>query len=94
MQFPIHIEHINGHYSAVLLGGPAIRVTAPSRAEVLVQMRNELFRRVQTGEIVWVDIPAPDPVDFVGILKDDPTLEDLLAEIYRRRDAEPYPGEE
>jgi len=91
MQFPIHIEQVNGHYSAVLVGGPAIRVTAPSRAEVLVRMKNELVRRVQTGEIVWVDIPAPEPVDFVGILKDDPTLEDLRDEIKRRRDAEPYP---
>jgi hypothetical protein len=91
MQFPIHVEQSNGHYSAVLMGGPAIRVTAPSRAEVLVRMKNELVRRVQTGEIVWVDIPAPDPVDFVGILKDDPTLEDLREEMKRRRDAEPYP---
>ena len=91
MQFPIHVEQINGHYSAVLIGGPVIRVTAPSRAEVLVRMRNELVRRVQTGEIVWVDVPAPDSIDFVGILKDDPTLEDLREEIQRRRDAEPYP---
>ncbi|HJZ89489.1 MAG TPA: hypothetical protein VKE40_01365 [Gemmataceae bacterium] len=91
MQFPIQIEQSNGHYSAVLVGGPTIRVTAPSRAEVLVRMKNELVRRVQTGEIVWVDIPAPDPVEFVGILKDDPTLEDLREEIKRRRDADPYP---
>jgi hypothetical protein len=76
------------------LGDPTVRVTAPTRAEALVSMQNELHRRMQSGEIVWLDVPAPEPVDFVGILKDDPTLEELVADIYRRRDAEPYPGEE
>lgn len=94
MRFPIHVEQVNGHYSAVLVGDPAIRVTAPSRAEVLVRIRNELAHRVQTGEIVWVDVPTPEPVEFVGMFKDDPTLEELVSDIYRHREAEPYPGEE
>jgi hypothetical protein len=94
MKFPIQLEQINGHFSASMLGNPALRVDAPSREAALSAMQTEISRRIQLGEIVWLDIPQPGMIDFVGILKDDPTLEELREEIYRQRDSKPYPDYE
>jgi hypothetical protein len=91
MTLPIRIEQVNGLFSASLIGDPAVRVEAPTRATALTQMQFEISRRMQNGEIVFMDIPPAGTVDFVGILKDDPTLDELRDEIYRLRDLEPYP---
>jgi hypothetical protein len=94
MVVPIRVEQVNGHFSAELVGDPTVRVEAPSRAAVLGRMQAELAQRIRTGEIVLLDVPVTGFVDFVGILKDDPTIEDLVKEIYRQRDLEPYPDSE
>ena len=94
MQLPVHVEQVNGHFEAVLLGRPSIRVEAPSRTEALARLRMEISRRLVAGDLVMLDIPVAPLPDIVGILKHDPTLPELVEEIYRQRDAEPYPGEE
>ena len=91
MKFPVRIEQVNGHFSASLVGDPAVRVEAPSRESVLAAMKAELARCIDSGEIVLIDVPSTGVTDFVGILKDDPTLEEMVEEIYRQRDLEPYP---
>lgn len=91
MKFPVQVDQVNGHFSASLLGSPNLRAEGSSREAALSAMQTEISRRVQLGEIVWLDVPPPGMIDFVGILKDDPTLGELRDEIYRRRDLEPYP---
>src|SRR5437868_14535729 len=91
MKYPVQISQLNGKYSASLLGNPTLRVDAPSREAALSAIQTEIARRVQSGESVWLDIPPAGMVDFVGILKDDPTLDELVEEIYGQRDSEPYP---
>ena len=46
------------------------------------------INRPNTSESGLVDFPFDTPVDFMGILADDPTLNELRDEIYRQRDAE------
>ena len=91
MSLPVRIEQLNDHFTASLLGDPNVRVEATSRAAALNQLQFEVSRRLQTGEIVMMDVPSAGLVDFVGMLKDDPTLEELIDDIYRQRDLEPYP---
>lgn len=91
MQFPVHVEQVNGHYEAALLGRPSIRAEAPSRAEALVKLRLQVSQSIHAGDLVLLDISVSKTIDFVGILEHDPTLAELREEIYRNRAAEPYP---
>ncbi len=90
MALSVRVEQVNGHYSASLLGDAAVQVDGPSRESALALLRDEVSRRMAAGELVNLNVPNVG-IDFVGILKDDPTLEDLREEIARQRDLEPYP---
>ena len=90
MTIPIQIEQTNGTFTASVLGNQNIRAVAPSRDEVLAALRNELDRRINVGELTTLDVPSVGVTSFAGIFKDDPTLEEIVNEAYRRRDAEPY----
>ena len=91
MTFPIQIQQTNGTFTASVVGSHDIRAVARTRDEVLAALRQELDRRITVGEITTMDVPAVGVTSFAGIFKDDPTLAELRDEIYRRRDAEPYP---
>ncbi len=88
MILPVHIEQTNGVFTAFVVGDPTVRAEAPTKEAAIASLRADVNRRIAAGEIVLMDL-APLPVTaFAGILKDDPTLDEMVAEIYRQRDAE------
>jgi hypothetical protein len=90
MAFPIFIHQDNGQYTATLLGAPDVRVSAPTRQEALAQMQAALEQRLAAGELVFLDVPAPEGImAAAGKHQDDPFLDDIVEDIYRQRDAEP-----
>lgn len=91
MNIDVKITKANGTFTASVLGDPSIRVEAPNPSVAIQQLRIILERMVHDGELTSIEVSGNGIADFVGILKDDPTLEEMVAEIYRQRDLEPYP---
>jgi hypothetical protein len=90
MSFPIFVQKDNGQYMATLVGVPDVRVSAPTREGAIAQMQAALDQRYSAGEIVFLDVPARQGImALAGKYRDDPTLDDIVEEIYRARDAEP-----
>lgn len=88
MTFTVRIEQSNGSYVASVAGDATLRAQGPTREAVLDRLRSELSRRIDRGEIVILDVPRTGVTTFAGIFKDDPTLDEIVAEAYRQRDAE------
>lgn len=88
MQFPILVEQSNGKFMATLLGGSTLRVQAPTREAVVAQLQAEIHERIRRGELVLLDVPPTGVTSFGGIFRDDPTLDEMVTDIYRQRDAE------
>jgi predicted RNase H-like HicB family nuclease len=91
MSFPVIIHQDNGQFVATLLGAPNMRAIGPTREDVLAKMQDALQQRVSVGELVFLDVlPEEEGImASAGKYRDDPTLSDIRAEIYRERDAEP-----
>ncbi len=72
-------------YTATLLTGPRLSVSAATREEALGKLRHNLERRLAKAEVVTieVDLPhQPNPwVRLAGIYKDNPLFEEFLAEM-------------
>ena len=90
-----------GKYYAVVLNWPDINATGESEQEVLEILRLALHERLAQGRIVHIEVdghiveaePSLHPWSpFLGMWKNDPTFDDLMARIqeYRRElDREP-----
>jgi hypothetical protein len=59
-----------------------------TKEEALTALRTSIHQRLAAGELVLLDVPYRAVTDFAGIFKDDPTLEEMVKEIYRERDAQ------
>ncbi|MCE9556926.1 MAG: hypothetical protein K8T91_26560 [Planctomycetes bacterium] len=53
-------------------------------------MQNELAQKVAAGELVNIDLPPVGVSGLAGLFKDDPTLSEIIDDIYRERDADPH----
>jgi hypothetical protein len=88
MILAVHVDQTNGTFTASVLGDARLRADGPTREAAVASLREEMNRRLVAGEIVLMDL-APLPVTaLAGIWADDPCLEEMVAEIYRQRDAE------
>jgi hypothetical protein len=88
MTFTVRLEQTDGSYVASVAGDASLRVQGSTREVALDRLRTELSRRIDRGEIVILDIPPTGVTSFAGIFKDDPTLDEIVDEAYRQRDAE------
>ncbi|MBO0698659.1 MAG: hypothetical protein J2P46_09710 [Zavarzinella sp.] len=89
MDLLVRLTQVNGHYSASLLGDPEVRAEAPTQEEAIEGLRRQIQEQVDRSEILAVRIDDRHPVTaMAGILRDDPTLDEMIAEIYRQRDEE------
>ncbi len=87
MTFPILVQPHNGRFQASVLGSPAIAADGATKEEALTALRTSLNQRFAKGELVLLDVPYRAVTDFAGLFKDDPTLDDIVKEAYRERDA-------
>ncbi|HKB00613.1 MAG TPA: hypothetical protein VKD90_00275 [Gemmataceae bacterium] len=88
MTITVRIEKSNGLYVASVGGEPSLRAEAPTREAAIGQLESEVARLVDRGELVTIRIPQTGVTSFTGIFKDDPALNEIVAEAYRQRDAE------
>jgi predicted RNase H-like HicB family nuclease len=89
MTYQVFIQQAADHsYRATPLMFPDCTAIGKTRDEALANLRSALSVRLSQGEIVTLEIGEPEHpwMKGAGIFKDDPTFEDLLAEIeaYRR----------
>ncbi len=95
MSILARVRSLHDRFEAYLPADPTIRAEGTTRQEAIQTLRAEVARRYATGELVDLELRTPpSSCEVVGILGHDPTLEELIAEIYRQRDAQPCPGEE
>lgn len=89
MDVPIQVRELNGEFVATILGSDAIRVASKTRSEAIAELRRQLNGRAATGELTTVSLTDHGRPASAGIFADDPTWPELVAEIYRERDAQP-----
>lgn len=84
-----------GVYRATVWGLPDCKASGDTRSEALTNLQQLLTARLETAEIVSLEIDMPKPehpwMKFAGIFKDDPNFDEMLADIEalrRERDAE------
>jgi hypothetical protein len=88
MTFPILVQQQAGGFHASVLGSPAMAAAGATKEEALAALRVNIDQRFAKGELVLLDVPHRAVTDFAGLFKDDPTLDDMVKEIYRERDAQ------
>ncbi len=88
MTFPILVQPHDGRFQASVLGSTAMTADGATKEEALAALRANINERFAKGELVLFDVPYRAVTDFAGLFKDDPTLDDLVKEAYRERDAQ------
>jgi hypothetical protein len=87
MTFPICVSPLNGKFTAVVLGAPEIKAIGATRNAALEALKTELEQHISAGELVLLEVEPEGLLGLAGNYKDDPTLDDIVAEAYRHRDA-------
>jgi hypothetical protein len=76
-----------GRFTAQLVGAVDLHATAPTREEAVEQLRTLIRQRLDSGALVWVEVPRENPLmRWFGHAKDDPTFPEYLEEIRKFRD--------
>ena len=89
MTVSVFVEQTNGQFCASVAGLPHLCCVRPSRTEAIAALQDQLAQKVAAGELVNIELPRLGVAGLAGVLKDDPTLPELIDEIYRERDADP-----
>lgn len=88
MVLPVFVEPWDGQFAATLVGAPTIRAVGPTRAEALTALQADLAQRLAHGELVSLELPPVGVSGLAGKYRTDPTLREICADAYRRRDTE------
>ncbi|HEY1187083.1 MAG TPA: hypothetical protein VGE74_05465 [Gemmata sp.] len=88
MTFPILVQPHAERFQASVLGSPALAADGATKEEALDALRKTIDQSFARGELLLLDMPYRAVTDFAGLFKDDPTLEEMVKEIYRERDAQ------
>lgn len=89
MTVPVLIEQTNGQYEAKLAGEPSLRAVASTRDEAIRNLRTVLTGQYDRGKMIFLTLPTGMAISqSAGAFRDDETLDEMVAEIYRQRDAE------
>ena len=88
MTVPIFIRQTDGQYEARLMGEPGFCAIAATRTNAISSLRTQLLAKETAGELSWLTIKPMPLSDLAGIWADREDLDEMVAEIYRQRDAE------
>jgi hypothetical protein len=88
MTFPVIVEPYDGQFVAALVGAPTMRAVGPTRDQALATLQADLTQRLTRGELVALELAPLGVTDLAGTYHTDPTLRDICAEAYHRRDTE------
>ena len=86
MDILVRISQTNGHFEATSMWAPQYRAEGATREEAVAAFRRRIQEDVNQSEVVRIEV-EPHPITaMAGIFKDDPDLQEITDEIYRRRD--------
>jgi hypothetical protein len=88
MTFSVIVGPFEDRFTAALVGEPDVRATGQTREAAIAALKAEVRHRVESGELIALDINSVGITSLAGKYRDDPTLEDICTEAYRERDAE------
>lgn len=88
MTFPVLIESENGKFVASLLGTSDVRVMEKTRSQAIVSLKAKISQRMEKGELLFLELDKPGISTFAAKYKSDPTLRDICADAYQKRDEE------
>jgi hypothetical protein len=88
MTVPVLIQPSDGQYAASLVGSPDLRCVRPSKDAALAALQERLAEKIESGELVNLELSAGSVSTLAGRFADDPVLQDICDEIYRQRDAD------
>jgi hypothetical protein len=88
MTVPVWIEQSNGKFIATVLGAPQVKAEAPTKEQAVAAVTKQVRNATAQGQVVFVDVGFVGVSALAGKFKDDPTLEDIVKEAYRERDAQ------
>ncbi len=91
MTFPVVVVPSGDQFTASLVGVPDLRVVGVTRAAALDAIRTEIASRISRGELFSVEVDLLGVSDLAGKYAGDPTLAEIAADAYRRRNAERAP---
>jgi hypothetical protein len=76
-----------GRFTAQLVGAVDLHATAPTREEAVEQLRTLIRQRLNSGALVWVEVPRENPLmSRFGWARNDPTFGEYLDEIRKFRE--------
>ena len=76
-----------GRFTAQIVGAVNLSATAPTHEEAVAQLRTLVRQRLDSGSLVWVEVPQENPLmRWFGHAKDDPTFPEYLEEIRKFRE--------
>lgn len=88
MTLPVLLEKTNGHFRASLAGSERLFAEGDSADAAIEALRSKIDVKRAAGELVDVNFPLAGVSGLAGTFADDPSLPEIVAEIYRQRDAE------
>ena len=90
MNYQVAVENNGKGYTATVMAWPNCVATGRTRTEALTRLQEDLRRRLESVEVVSLEMDAPKPphpmLRFAGVFKDDPLFDEVMEEIaaYRR----------
>ncbi len=88
MTFPILIVPQEGQFAAALVGAPMWRVVGSTRGEAVAALKAEITGRLGAGELGTLEIDTLGVSGLAGKYADDPSLREICADAYAKRDAD------
>lgn len=88
MSIPVSIESTEHGFCAFVPGDRTVSGEGPTRQDAVAALRAEIQGRIARGELVLVNIEPLGVTQLAGAWADDPTVPELVEEIYRLRDEE------
>ncbi len=88
MTFPVIVESNEGRFHASLVGASNIFAIEASRSQAITSLEAKIHQRIESGELLFLNIDNVGISSVAGKYKSDPTLREICDDAYAQRDEE------
>ncbi len=88
MTFPVLVTKHEDKFAASLIGAPDVRSEKPTRSMAVAALEAEIHKRIETGELLSLEIDAAFVSGMAGKYRNDSTLKEIYQKAYEKRDSE------
>ena len=86
MTFPVLVELNEGRFQASLVGSSNIFAIEESRSQAISSLEAKIHQRIESGDLLFLNIDNIGISSIAGKYKSDPTLRDICDNAYAQRD--------